>query len=69
VDKIELESNEEMWFLRWGNLWMDHLTADEALGTIASIIYAGKAGYLKTDEEHAAWNAKYQTNSVTTDNE
>ena len=63
MDKIELENNEGMWYLRWGNKWMDHLTSDEALGTIASIIYAGNASYLKTDEEHAAWNAKYETSS------
>lgn len=69
MDKIELERKDDMWFLRWGKFWMDHLTSDEALGTIASIIYADKSGYLKTDEEHAAWDAKYKTNSVTTDNE
>ena len=65
MDKIELENNEGMWYLRWGKKWMDHLTSDEALGTIASIIYVGKADYLKTDEEHAAWEHRHQINSTT----
>jgi hypothetical protein len=45
--------------VRWGNVWEDMLTKDEVLGTIASILYAGKACFLKNDFEHILFNAKY----------
>ena len=57
--KIELEKREIGWFVRWGELWEDRLMLDEALGAVASIMFTGKAPYLRNDLQHALWNLHY----------
>lgn len=58
---ITLENLEHGWKITYGDQWEDHLGRDEALGTIAEIIYTGKAHYLKTQPEHDEWDKKYGT--------
>lgn len=57
--KIELEKQETGWLVRWGDLWEDSLCLDEALGVVASIMFTGRAPYLKNAVQHAIWDAKY----------
>lgn len=52
VPSVTLEKDENGWKVTWGDRWEDHLLCDEALGVVASIIYAGKAPYLRTQYEH-----------------
>lgn len=57
--KIELEKSESGWLVRYGDYWEDHLQLDEALGTVASIMFTGHAPYLKNPIQHFLWNAHY----------
>ena len=58
--KIELEKHESFgWKVRYGDYWEDRLTLDEALGCVASIMFTGKAPYLKNPIEHALWDLRY----------
>lgn len=57
--KIELEKTETGWLVRYGELWEDSLSLDEALGCVASIMFTGKAPYLKNDLQHFLWNIHY----------
>jgi hypothetical protein len=59
MPKIELEKLETGWLVRWGELWEDRLCLDEALGVVASIMYTGRAPYLKNELQHALWNLHY----------
>jgi hypothetical protein len=62
--KIIIEKLETGWLVRWGELWEDRLTHGEALETVASIIFTGKAPYLKTDLQHFLWNLQYDQGEV-----
>jgi len=57
--KIELEKHEFGWSVRYGHLTEDHLMLDEALGTVASIMFTGKAPYLKNPMQHFLWDIHY----------
>lgn len=57
--RIELEKQETGWLVRYGYLWEDRLCLDEALGCVASIMFTGRAPYLKNEWEHVIWNLKY----------
>lgn len=57
--KIELEKTDTGWCVRYGELWDDRLCLDEALGSVASLMFTGKSPYLKNDLQHALWNMKY----------
>jgi hypothetical protein len=57
---IELEYTPDAgWFVRYAEIWDDHLTSGEALEVVASLIFTGKAPYLRTDLQHALWNLRH----------
>jgi hypothetical protein len=68
--KITLELEEHGWMVSAKEdgkplVWADSLSRDEALGTVAEIIYTKNAHYLKTYEQHRTWDAQYRPGHVT----
>ena len=58
--KIELERTPgQGWLVRYGDFWEDHLTIDEALGSVASIMFTGRGMFLKNPIEHFLWDSHY----------
>jgi hypothetical protein len=58
--KIELEFREFGILVRHGDKFMDGLTPDEALWTVAQILNEKPGRYLKTLAENSAWDFKYR---------
>jgi hypothetical protein len=65
--KIELEKQEHGWFVRYGSVWEHSLSLDEVLGCVASILFTGRAMYLRTDFQHAIWNEHYRPAKLLTE--
>jgi hypothetical protein len=56
---IEVEEREGSWFVQCGELWADHLTKGEALEVIASLLFTGRAPYVRTTLQNWLWDWHY----------